>query len=409
MSRNEEDLFGTFGDFRFIDDIDEFDTGGAPSAPSPTPTPTPTPVIVQQPRTFNVTVSAPRVGGIVGGDSLFPVRPFQVTPGGQINFNIQEGESFSIFAVPSSNFEFVRWDGGPGIASAETIRADKDYDLVAVFRDTTPIPEPDPEEPEPESDTRYSVSVAVQRFGRGTVSIDNDEGDSITREVGEGDNITIEATPSSGFVFTRWAFASNVIRTYSTRARESVRVTSDLNLVAQFDFPSGGSGAAAPDPTPTPTPTPAPTPAPTSTPTPTPTPTPIPQWRGCIDGKLNTGTPPAGYVVRSFTGPGGGSCFEPPSFIGFSPAIDNIRFVYQRATSQFPKPFEFEIENPSFAVSYKVTFDTNTKFFEVSPRQITIGPRQTSQKINISVKQQNIEEFGDGFTNFDLRVRVEEI
>ena len=56
-----------------------------------------------------------------------------------------------------------------------------------------------------------------------------------------------------------------------------------------------------------------------------------------------------------------------------------------------------------------MTFDTNTRFFEVTPRQITIGPRQTSQKINISINRQNIEQFGDGLTNFDLNVRVEEI
>jgi hypothetical protein len=167
----------------------------------------------------------------------------------------------------------------------------------------------------------------------------------------------------------------------------------------------------APTPTPTPTPTPvAPTATPVApTPTPTPTPTPVPQWRDCIDGALKNGFPPTDYVTRAFQGPGGGICFEPASFIGFNPSLNNIRFTYQRATSQFPKPFEFEIDNPSSVISYKVTFDTNTKFFEVTPRQITIGPRQTSQKINISIKRENIGEFGDGLTNFDLSVRVEEI
>jgi hypothetical protein len=56
-----------------------------------------------------------------------------------------------------------------------------------------------------------------------------------------------------------------------------------------------------------------------------------------------------------------------------------------------------------------LTFETNFTLFDISPRQLTIGPRQSSQLINISINKQNIEEFGDGITDFDFRVKVEEI
>jgi hypothetical protein len=161
--------------------------------------------------------------------------------------------------------------------------------------------------------------------------------------------------------------------------------------------------------TPTPTPTRTPTPTPTRTPTPTPTPTPVPTWRNCVNGNLINGFPPDDYVLRRFLGPGGGVCYEPSTFIGFNPSLENIRFIYQRGSSQFPRPFEFEITNPSSAVSYKINFEVDTQLFDVNPRTLTIGPRETSQKINISTRRDNIEEFGDGVTNFDLKVNVEEI
>lgn len=161
--------------------------------------------------------------------------------------------------------------------------------------------------------------------------------------------------------------------------------------------------------TPTPTPTRTPTPTPTRTPTPTPTPTPVPTWRSCIDGKLKNGFPPDDYVLRQFLGPIGGVCYEPSTFIGFNPSLDNIRYIYQRGSSQFPRSFEFEITNPSAAISYLINFEVDTKLFEVVPRRLTVGPRETSQKINISVRRDNINEFGDGITNFDLKVNVEEI
>jgi hypothetical protein len=174
--------------------------------------------------------------------------------------------------------------------------------------------------------------------------------------------------------------------------------------------PPGRPSPSPPPPTPSPSP-PPPTPSP-SPPPPTPSPTSPPRWRSCIDGEVRVGFPRdefGEYVARIFPGIGGGTCFEPPSFIGFYPPLDNIKFRYQRNSSEFPVPFEFEVQNPSFAVSYKIKFETNTRFFQVTPREIIIEPRETSQIINISLNRQNINEFGDGNTIFDLKVLVEEI
>jgi len=451
--------------------------GGVSGGGAPAPTPRATSL-----RTFNITVSNPSIGGSVGG---FALEGFIVTPGSQINFNIQEGLQFGIYAVPSPGFRFVRWDGGADFPSSVTIRADRNYNLVAVFEQiqvptpttppaptptpttppaptptptTPPAPTPTPTTPPAPTPTptatpivTYSVVVVaspsiggqVRGSSRNGTTSQTDFTTSTTITYKLGEAVEVSASPAPGYTFVRWDLRqadSSVITAWS-RNRDAGFLSPDVTgLTAVFDllpeptptqtpsatpilptptaFPPGPTPTPttpSPDPTPTATPAPVirPTPTPTPTapprPTPTPTPTPIPQWRDCVDGVLKNGSPPSDYISRFFSGPAGGLCFEPPSFIGFNPSLNDIRFSYQRASSQFPRPFEFEINNPSSVVSYEVIFETNTKYFEVVPRQITIGPRGTSQKINILVRPNNIEEFGDGLTNFDLNVRVREI
>lgn len=128
-----------------------------------------------------------------------------------------------------------------------------------------------------------------------------------------------------------------------------------------------------------------------------------------MSGTLKQGVPPAAFVARAFPGTGGGVCWEPDGTIGFNPSINNIRFSYARASSQFPSPFEFEVSNPSSVISYKITFSTNSEFFTVTPREITIGPRETNKRIQLTVRRDNIDRFGDGLTRFSLVTRIEEI
>jgi hypothetical protein len=181
----------------------------------------------------------------------------------------------------------------------------------------------------------------------------------------------------------------------------------------------------APVTVPTPPPTQGQTPPPTAPPTPppifvtpppvAPTPPPVtpppvaPQtWRSCIDGELYEGSPPQGYKISTYRRAGGGVCWEPSTEVGFNPSPDKANFIYQRGSSNFPNPFEFEVENPSFGVSYKINFETNSDYFNVTPREIRLEP-QSKKQINVEVRRDRLENLGDGLTNFNLRVDIEEI
>jgi hypothetical protein len=152
------------------------------------------------------------------------------------------------------------------------------------------------------------------------------------------------------------------------------------------------------------------TPPPVAATPPPVTPPPVaPQtWRSCIDGELYEGSPPQGYKISTYRGAGGGVCWEPSTEVGFNPSPDKANFIYQRGSSNFPNPFEFEVENPSFGVSYKINFETNSDYFNVTPREIRLEP-QSKKQINVEVRRDRLENLGDGLTNFNLRVDIEEI
>lgn len=195
------------------------------------------------------------------------------------------------------------------------------------------------------------------------------------------------------------------LNTRNIASGEVITIYADFRFSATqpTETPRAATGPGGSDEPPVETPTP--------TPTATPDPTPVPEvsrWRSCIDGELNDGVPPGEYVVRQYRGVVGGVCWEPTSTIGFNPSLNNVNFSYQRGSS-FPAPFEFEVENPSFSTSYLVTFETNTRYFTIIPRQVVVNPREVSEKINISVDVENIEQFGDGITNFNLEVSIEEV
>jgi hypothetical protein len=283
--------------------------------------------------------------------------------------------------------------------------ADASLQVVAPPSPPSPTPSPSPSPPPPRT---FNIRVFAPVLG-GIVRTQGSlipPGTSIGFSITDGQGFSISAEPSFNFEFVRWDGGDGILFADTIIPDRDYDLTPIFREIAPI--PTLPPEATA---TPTPTPTLTPTPTPTLTPTPTPTltPTPVPQWRNCTDGKLKTGLPRNNYVSRRFRGPGGGLCFEPASFIGFNPPLDNIRFDYQRAGSQFPSPYGFEVTNPSSVVSYRIMFETNSRFFEVSPKQITIGPSETSQRINISANMQNIDEFGDGFTTFNLKVKVEEV
>ena len=333
------------------------------------------------PSAVNFTLSAsPVEGGSATG------RPAGTTSFTN-NFSTTEGNTVLIEAVVASGYRFEGWFENGTLRFTSTrldITADRNYNLVARF---SQIQEPS----SPQKNITISTNIGGEVSFDGT-SFNNN---SLFQSFSDGSIVRIYARSLNGFEFDGWVRigTDGTSTNFSSDLETTVIANEEYNLRAIFREVGAPEPPDEIDGVPDVPPTP---PSPQ-------------QWRSCIDGELNDGTPPTGYVRRTFTGIGGGVCWEPSTSIGFNPSLNNINFSYQRGSSNFPAPFEFEVDNPSNSVSYEVTFETNSTFFTITPRRITIGPRETSQKINIEVNRNNIGSFGDGLTNFELDVRVEEI
>lgn len=182
--------------------------------------------------------------------------------------------------------------------------------------------------------------------------------------------------------------------------------------------PPAPSSTPAPSPTATPSVTPSNTPvtvAPEPTPlpsrTPTPTPSPSPQtWKSCIDGTTKIGFPPNGYRQGIYQGDDlGTACWEPVTNLGINPPLNNIVFDYQRGSSIFPSKKEFTIDNPSFATSYNIKVVVDETLFTVEPSATFVALPRQATKFRIGVNQNNISKFGDGQTNFAMRLETTEL
>jgi len=406
MSRNEEDLFSPFGDFGIIEGPETVNGGAGPSAGNGgtrgTPAPTPRPLIpiscclddgtgrcaessqcVEYLTTDGLCPfvddtsfdegGAAAVGLIV---QLIPCDRNAPPPPTPAPTPEPRSEIVSVFCGPTSGFEeCVRYD--VSVPQGSDTSPATLCSLVSVNVGRTLVP-CDPTE-RVTTANRYRIRILPgTQGGRVETTID--------QFFDEGEVVNIRAVPARGNTFISWTTSTGEV--FSTEAITAFTVTNNLSLFANFSQPD----EPAPPPPPTPTPPP---PAPSVT------------WRNCIDGSINEGSPPVGYRIASYRGAGGGVCWEPTTEIGFNPSPNSANFVYQRSSGQFPTPFEFYVENPSFGASYKVTFNTNTDFFVVTPREINIDP-QSRVKVNIELKRTKIDELGDGLTNFDLQVDIVE-
>ena len=122
-----------------------------------------------------------------------------VDGGGTVN----HGSTTTITATPANGYKFVKWSNGLTNASP-TITVTKDTTLTAEFAIKT-----------------YIVTVAANNSSYGTV----DGGGTVA----EGSTTTIVATPATGYKFVKWSNGS-------TNASETITVTSDLTLTAEFAF-----------------------------------------------------------------------------------------------------------------------------------------------------------------------------
>ena len=116
--------------------------------------------------------------------------------------------------------------------------------------------------------TPPQIVVTVAARGSGTVT----GGGSYS----EGTQVTLTATPASGFVFDSWVDADENVVSYTSNYTFVVGNQS-VSFTAVFKYAPTPTPEPTPTPTPEPTPTPTPTPEPTPTPTPEPTPTPTPE------------------------------------------------------------------------------------------------------------------------------------
>ena len=114
---------------------------------------------------------------------------------------ITHGSTTTITATPATGYKFVKWSNGSTKATA-SITVTSDTTLTAVFEII-----------------KYNVTVAANNAAYGTVSGDG--------SIAYGSTTTVSATPATGYKFVKWSNGS-------TKATETITITSDLTLTAEF-------------------------------------------------------------------------------------------------------------------------------------------------------------------------------
>lgn len=361
-------------------------------APEPTPTPTATPPVSSQATYTTTLTSNDTAGGKVEFTSPTAAR-------GLTQFTANVGQSVLFSARENSGYEFLGWylngalwaqNRDPGIL---TTRSDT---YEARFRKIVSLPQ---------SCQCYFIAPTDNLASYEMQYRDCTTGEVVQRVFNTFTNICSADFPQ-------------VIR----NGQVAIPLGTDCRNNGGFC----GSPPASPTPTPTrqvqPSPTPTPTPsnsaittAPEPTPlpsvTPTPTPSPSPQvWKSCIDGTVKVGFPPNGYRQGIYLGDElNTACWEPVTELGINPSLSNIVFDYQRGSSIFPAKKEFTIDNPSYATSYNIKVIVDETLFTVEPSANFVALPRQATKFRIGVNQNNISKFGDGQTNFAMRLETTEL
>ena len=145
--------------------------------------------------TYTIAVSAnPTNGGTVTGGGTY-----------------QQGQSCTVSASANSGFTFTNWTENGSVVSTQasyTFTVNSNRTLVANFQAQT---------------QSYTITVSANPSNGGTVT----GGGSYQ----QGQTCTVHATPATGYTFVRWTENGNQV---STNANYSFTVTSNRNLVAQF-------------------------------------------------------------------------------------------------------------------------------------------------------------------------------
>lgn len=130
-------------------------------------------------------------------------------------------------------------------------------------------------------------------------------------------------------------------------------------------------------------------------------------WRDCVDGTLRQGNPPTGYVQVVFTGPGGGTCWEPQAVIGFEPDLNEaLKFDWRRGNASFPEAKTVRVTNPS-SVSFDVKITTNPNVI-VTPQTFRVDARAAAT-MTIRPTAQLFDTLADGISTLQFTVELTEV
>jgi uncharacterized repeat protein (TIGR02543 family) len=204
---------------------------------------------------------------------------------------------------------------------------------------------------------------------------------------------------SAGSVRTSQTFASftNICSADIPQSGRNAQVPQNLNTDC-----SNGQTCGAPSPTPTPTPI-----LEFVGPTPTPTLEIIPKWRDCISEELFSGVPTNRREVI-YTGPGGGTCWEPLAQVTFNPNLNTeLTFQYQRGSAQYPMSQVITATNASTRLVYEIQITTNTDI-AVTPNKFIIAPRSNVQ-FTVQTTANLLNQLGDGTSRLQMSVGIREL
>lgn len=130
------------------------------------------------------------------------------------------------------------------------------------------------------------------------------------------------------------------------------------------------------------------------------------RWRDCVSGQLRTGTPPSGYTQVTYSGAGGGTCWEPRAVIGFEPNLEDVlRFDWRRGTA-YPDARTVRVTNPSTARFNAVI--TSSADIIVTPSSFTIAPR-SSQTFTVRPTTSLLDRLADGISTINFKVEFTEV
>jgi len=130
-------------------------------------------------------------------------------------YTYTDGSTVTIRAIPDSGYQFSGWSGDvSGTTNPLTLTMDRDYNVVANF---SQVPPPPPQ---------YTLTVSVSPSGSGSVS---PSGGTYTA----GTQVTLTATPASGWRFDRWSGSIS-----STSNPVTITMDGNKSVTANFVYAS---------------------------------------------------------------------------------------------------------------------------------------------------------------------------